>query len=268
MSHGGAQPSAPVRKAAQGAPAPGDYRNVLRAPAPQETCAWPGEGEAAEARLNRLATALADPAFWTAPVEHDGEGPAPWAADENPGMPAGYVYLYQLAAHDLLQTTLGFPALEPGDPAQLRNLRTLRFDLDTLYGRGPGGDPAAYAIESANDALRVRFRLGLGAPDEAGRPYGLAARPAGRDIGRGLAATAEAGPRAGATDPLVADPRNDDNGIVSQVSVLFMLAHGALYDAVFDAMPETDPDTLAPRPRRERHEAAFAATRMLVERLW
>ncbi|MEM6744534.1 MAG: hypothetical protein AAF676_12475 [Pseudomonadota bacterium] len=266
MSHGEAQPDAPLSRAGHGAAAPGEYRNMLRAPAEDERGGWPGLGPGAEARFARLTTAISDARFWTAPLPPAEGEPAPKAADENPGMPAGYTYLYQLAAHDLLQTTLDFPGLTDADPARLRNLRTLRFDLDTLYGRGPGGDPQAYAIETASDAARgARFRLSPGGPDA-----GLGAwdrRPADRDIGRAMDAAQDAAPRAGATDAMLADPRNDDNGLLSQVSTLFMHVHGILFDAALSAVAERRQDG-GPRPMAERRAAAFAAARTLVERMW
>ena len=261
MGHGGVQAPGRLRRAEPERAGPGEYRNVLREPRKRETCAWPGEGPAAAARLRALAVAHGRDGTWEAPLAPGPDEIRPRAADENPGVPAGYTYLLQLAGHDILHSSLAFPALRPGEPSRLRNLRTLRLDLDTIYGRGPTADPIAYAVDRPDDALRSRFRLALAEP--AG-PRGPGC-PAGRDLGRGR--DWGDGPRPGPTDAFVADPRNDDNGLLSQTATLFMMLHGALHDAVLDAMPTAD-GSGAPLPAMTVREAAFAATRLLVERAW
>ncbi|MEM1314156.1 MAG: hypothetical protein AAGI51_06365 [Pseudomonadota bacterium] len=269
MSHGETQPNAPLGKVPHDGPAPGAYRHLLREPAEDERVVWPGTDAEGETRLARLGAALADAQFWTAPLPpQDGE-PAPKADDENPSLPAGYTYLYQLAAHDLLQTTLDFPILGEGDPASLRNLRTLHFDLDTLYGRGPAADPHAYAIETALDGARgARFRMGLGGAGGLwGEDEASGVRPRHRDIGRAADWNQSAGPRLGPTEAMLADPRNDDNGVLSQVTTLFMHVHGLLFDAAMTAVADRLPDG-GPRPMAERRASAFSAARVLTERLW
>lgn len=54
-----------------------------------------------------------------------------------PGLPAGYTYLGQFIDHDI---TFDPVSLLTGatDPDGLENFRTPRFDLDSVYGGGPG----------------------------------------------------------------------------------------------------------------------------------
>ena len=66
----------------------------------------------------------------------DENGPDP---EENPGLPAVYTYLGQFADHDLTFDPVS-QLRERVTQSQLRTLadfRTPRFDLDSLYRRGP-----------------------------------------------------------------------------------------------------------------------------------
>jgi hypothetical protein len=128
----------------------------------------------------------------------------------NERIPAGYTYLAQLVAHDVVQTATPIP-MENDQRLWRRNLRTNRLMLDTLYGGGPDTHPLAYAIESHRGADgrhewmdRVRLRL------SRVRPVSRPGRP----------------------DVLIPDLRNDDNLIVSQLTVVFHLLHNTVYEAL------------------------------------
>jgi hypothetical protein len=148
----------------------------------------------------------------------------------NPTMPAGYTYLLQLAAHDLVRTTTPLWALGPGLD-RTRNARITRLGLDTVYGDGPGGCPFAYAPDDPADASRNRLRLGC--MDMRRVPEGLATGAEHfRDLARlGSGGTLGALPD-GLSEPLIPDARNDDNGLLSQVTVLFHLLHNLVLATV------------------------------------
>src|SRR5438105_11088099 len=70
--------------------------------------------------------------------------------EENTGISAGYTYLGQFIDHHL--TFDPASSLErQNDPDALVDFRTPRFDLDSLYGRGPSDQPYLYQ----EDGLRM-----------------------------------------------------------------------------------------------------------------
>ncbi len=128
--------------------------------------------------------------------ESDGPG------EDNPRVPAGYVYLGQFVDHDLTFDPTS-QLQRRNDVAGLLNFRTPRFDLDSVYGSGPDDEPFQYdRTKHDGFALLVEDR-GPG-PD----------MPRNRDQQRAL----------------IGDPRNDENGIVSQLHVAFLLLHNRLLD--------------------------------------
>jgi hypothetical protein len=117
--------------------------------------------------------------------------------EENFGIPAGYTYLGQFVDHDLtFKGDDDFAILG----ASGMNARTPRFDLDSLYGAGPGLQP--YLYEGDGRRLQRGRRL-----THSGKP-GLA-----RDHVR-------IGDRA-----LIGDKRNDENVLVSQMHGIFADFH-------------------------------------------
>jgi hypothetical protein len=178
------------------------YSNFLTSPE-----SWQRSGhrntEASLALLRRLASVL-----------HTGRPVT--LAEENPSIPAGYTYLLQLLAHDCVHTPTPFWQISGGRIAA-RNGRIARLRLDTLYGLGPFGTPHAYAPDDALDTTRSAFRLGPMKPDVA--------KPALRDIAR-IGCPAD-GLRPMLTDPLICDPRNEDNAILAQMTALWHMIHNA-----------------------------------------
>lgn len=166
----------------------------------------------------------------------ENEGPEHLKELENPDLPSGYTYLLQVVAHDCVHTSTPFWALR-NPKAQARNDRTGRLRLDTIYGDGPSGCPFAYEPDDLNDTSRSRLRLGRMRND----PMRAKADGELRDIGRvaipPMDAVNGASPASSdqpwmatppLTETLIADSRNDDNVLVSQMTTLFHMLHNSL----------------------------------------
>jgi len=115
-------------------------------------------------------------------------------------IPAGFTYLGQFVDHDLTFDPVSMLDRQ-NDPDALTNFRTPRFDLDSVYGRGPSDQPYLYDQER-----------GVGAAGETGLLFlvgnAVSSDPtfAGPDLPRNAQGRA-----------LTGDPRNDENLIVSQL---------------------------------------------------
>ena len=113
----------------------------------------PLRSDESKERLRSLMERLAR-RMLVAPVWESGQGSL-----ENADIPAGYTYLLQLVAHDLVQTSFPLSVLE-NTATGVRNDRAYRLKLDTIYGGGPEVCPFAY--EARPKAARSRLRLGGG----------------------------------------------------------------------------------------------------------
>ena len=161
---------------------------------------------------------------------------------ENPNLPSGYTYLLQFIAHDLVQTAM--PISVTGKlGAENANARRAPLRLETLFGGGPVGCPVLFAQDSPHDERRTKLRLGRMRQQnrdvEAGCPFRDIARTPAENvtgIDRGIP-----GMRAARTEALIADPRNDDHAIMSQLTALFSLSHNALVDMVGRGEPKAAP---------------------------
>jgi hypothetical protein len=189
------------------------------------------------ALMNRLSRRMDAELRWPA---HDDTRLECW---ENPRMPSGYTYLLQFVAHDLVHSTI--PVSVAGSlSADTANSRRAALRLETLFGSGPVGSPFVYAQDTPNDERRTKLRLGRmrwkDKAVEAGCPF--------RDIARAPAENVTgidrsiAGKRVALTEALVADPRNDDHAIMSQLTALLSLLHNGLVDVVRRGEPTTSPN--------------------------
>ncbi|MBB4373301.1 hypothetical protein GGD63_006123 [Bradyrhizobium sp. cir1] len=170
-----------------------------------------------------------------APVWENGRGPL-----ENSDIPAGYTYLLQLVAHDLVQTSFPISELE-NTATGVRNDRAYRLKLDTIYGGGPEVCPLAY--EARPKAARSRLRLGGGGVNSED-PVEM--NPKGRDIARVACPWDPNSQPQRLTDVLIADQRNDDHAILSQLTTLFHHLHNGLLAKLAQPMAgTTDSDTAA-----------------------
>jgi hypothetical protein len=146
-----------------------------------------------DAKLRRLADGMKD----TAAFQPQGD---------NPNLPAGFTYFGQFVDHDLTLDRSPLSEQEQ-DPEAIENFRTPRFDLDSLYGRGPRFDGRMYTPGSGRTKLKE-----------------------GRNTGAGL--EREDLPRDGDGLALIGDERNDENVIVSQLHLTFIRFHNRVVDRV------------------------------------
>jgi hypothetical protein len=122
--------------------------------------------------------------------------------DEESGIPALYTYLGQFIDHDItFDPTTSFQKHK--DPNATEDFRTPAFDLDNVYGRGPGDQPYLYQDDG------ISFLLG--------GPITQGSNDGARDLPRNVRGRA-----------LIGDPRNDENSIVSQLQGLFLRFHNRL----------------------------------------
>src|SRR5438105_8253682 len=111
---------------------------------------------------------------------------------------AGWPFFGQYVAHD--PTADRSPLRAHADVEALRNMRTPRLNLESLYGGGPVGSPYLYRREDPAKLLEDRGDL----------------------------------PRNQEGIALVGDPRNDVHVFMSQMHVAFIRAHNVLVDRLRD----------------------------------
>jgi hypothetical protein len=133
---------------------------------------------------------------------------------DNPKIPAAYTYLGQFIDHDItFDPTSQLQRFN--DPDALTDFRTPRYDLDSLYGRGPADTPYLYEWTSpASRGIKL-----------------LAGRNPDTDLD-GTPLTSQDLPRNEQGRALIGDPRNDENIIISQLQLAFIKLHDRLVDRV------------------------------------
>ncbi len=123
--------------------------------------------------------------------------------NDSSGIPAGYTYLGQFIAHDLsLDPSSTHETLADNEP--IWNYRSQALDLDALYGGGPWGSPFLYD----HDYKFVLERIWE--PSYKQPPFYDIPRYNGKAI--------------------IADKRNDENLLISQLHLAFMCFHNKMID--------------------------------------
>jgi hypothetical protein len=184
--------------------------------------------------MNRLSRRMDAKLHW--PAHHD-TTIEHW---ENPHIPSGYTYLLQFVAHDLVHSAMPL-SVTGALGAGTTNARRTALKLETLFGSGPVGSPFVYALDAPNDERRTKLRLGRMRWKEKGVEAGCPFRDIARTPAENVTGIDRsiAGHRTALTEALVADPRNDDHAIMSQLTALFALLHNGLIDIVRRGEPAT-----------------------------
>ncbi|MDP9331538.1 MAG: heme peroxidase family protein [Actinomycetota bacterium] len=157
---------------------------------------------------------------------------------DNPAIPAGYTYLGQFIDHDITFDPAS-SLQRQNDPDALRDFRTPRFDLDSVYGAGPDDAPFLYQRED-----KTKLLIGTGPDGEPDLPRNVQDRA------------------------LIGDPRNDENTIVSQLQLLFIRFHNRVVDElVKDGWPAHSSTTFEEAQRVVRWHYQWIVVHDFLERM-
>jgi hypothetical protein len=178
---------------------------------------------------------------------NDNETPHPYPGlamrnidNPNADMSVGFTFLGQFIDHDLTFDPMPIDRDSTASP----NLRTRFFDLDSVYGRGPREDGLLYDRASELDhRAPIKFLLDFEAP---------------RDL-----------PRTSQQRAIIADPRNDENVILSQMQLAFLKFHNEVTDFIARSNPSKTPDELFNMARRtvRRHYQWIVVNQFLAATL-
>lgn len=205
-----------------GAAPPDDFNKMFPALAPFAACAEPYISRVVELGMKGgLMDALDPRVTVTNPLAaNDLKTPHPTHPNRNPDNPnpdmtVGFTFLGQFIDHDLTFDPMPIDCHQTASP----NLRSRFFDLDSVYGRGPREDRLLYdrASELDRDAP-IKFFVDFDAP---------------RDL-----------PRTSQQRAIIADPRNDENVIISQLHLAFLKFHNEVTDHLAPASTSATPQDL------------------------
>ncbi|MBD1849782.1 heme peroxidase family protein [Leptolyngbya sp. ST-U4] len=142
--------------------------------------------------------------------------------NKNPEMTVGFTFLGQFLDHDITFDPLPLTSTVTNS----KNLRSPFFDLDSVYGRGPDIDSILYdRSPELQRPAPTKFLIDM---------------EAARDL-----------PRTSQQRAIIADPRNDENVIISQLHLAFLKFHNQVIDYVVEQNPaNSDPKRMFEEARR------------------
>ena len=132
---------------------------------------------------------------------------------------AGVTFMGQFLDHDMTFDTTSRLG-QPANPRSSPNARRPFFDLDSVYGDGPIGSPLLY---DGSDRAKLKV--------ESNGPF--------EDLPRDVNGTA-----------LIADPRNDENLVISGLQAAFLLFHNRVVDLIRDEHPAWESEDVFRAARR------------------
>lgn len=135
--------------------------------------------------------------------------------------PAGFTYLGQFIIHDLSFDPTSMKERE-SDVEQLWNFRTPALDLDSIYGGGPLVNPFLY--DQRINYGKTHFLLQARTSKEGFTFF---------DVPRNQQGTG-----------LIADARNDENLLISQLHVVFLLFHNKMVNLLAESNRDWSPERL------------------------
>ncbi|MGD1910088.1 MAG: heme peroxidase family protein [Rivularia sp. (in: cyanobacteria)] len=133
---------------------------------------------------------------------------------DNLNVPAGFTYLGQFIDHDITFDTTALQEVLV-DPLALRNFRTPRLDLDSVYGCGVKTQRYLYQLDDPD-----LFAIGK-----------TNSQPGGGDSSIPTELPNDL-PRAASTLAIIGDPRNDENLIVAQTHLAFLKFHNKIVEGI------------------------------------
>jgi Animal haem peroxidase len=142
----------------------------------------------------------------------------------NPGMTAGSTFIGQFIDHDLTFDLTSRLAVVT-EPTASPNERDPRFDLDSVYGGGPSDDPQLYEPSGSRFRRPTKLRIQNGGLFE--------------DV-----------PRDQEHAAIIADPRNDENMMISGLQAAVIKFHNNAVDLVRDQNRGLSSEELFERARR------------------
>ena len=179
--------------------------------------------------LSTLAKSL-ETEYWKNPNSGGPEGA------KNTNIPAGYTYFGQLIAHDFSNHVS--PSNAPQDEEAQNilaedHLAAKGLTLHTIYGDGPLENPAPYQPRECGNvkSQRVLLKLGRVRVRGGGNKFELSSNNPQRDIPR-LGCPYKPRRDTGFADTLISDPRNDDNLVLSQLTMMFHTLHNRVYSEI------------------------------------
>ena len=138
-------------------------------------------------------------------------------------MTAGMTFLGQFIDHDItLDTTSSLE--QQVDPEAIQNFRTPTLALDNIYGQGPANNLHLYDV---NDPAKLLVEANPGSPAQS----------------RGGALRFDL-PRNGQGTALIGDVRSDENIVLSQLHLAFLMFHNKCVDHVRATTGITSPNAV------------------------